>query len=318
MRIGFCFLVHLMYASTAMAQPSPKEASDIANKLGVSAPAIGGIKEMFKSWVERTDPFSIIDKRIHYVGTRGLAAYLIETKKGLVLLDGALPRSAADIEKSIRDLGKDPAAIKFLLITHAHIDHAGTMAHFKGLASNPTTIVMSADWESLRTGGAADPAYGWLPLSHFPPVEATCQVEDGHTLDLDDVKLTARLGAGHSPGATTWIARITDGADSYEVVFPCCTTITPNYFVRRMPKPVVDAYSATFEMLASFKPRIWLPAHTEAFGDFEARRTSKDWRNERGYKTFVEKQQQAFERRIRRKLVMPRKPAPKEQPACRG
>jgi metallo-beta-lactamase class B len=45
------------------------------------------------------------------VGTDGLSSVLIVSKKGLVLLDAALPQSARQIEANIRQLGFRPEDI---------------------------------------------------------------------------------------------------------------------------------------------------------------------------------------------------------------
>ena len=111
-----------------------------------------------KSWVEPVEPFKIVGP-IYYVGTKGLAAYLITTPAGHILLDGGIPDSADVFEESIHKLGFDPRDIKLLLITHAHIDHAGTLAHFVQL-SGGSAAVMDRDFEQLKSGGKTDPSLG--------------------------------------------------------------------------------------------------------------------------------------------------------------
>ena len=53
-------------------------------------PALGAY---LKTWVEPAEPFRIVGP-IYYVGTKGLAAYLITTPAGHILLDGGMPDSA--------------------------------------------------------------------------------------------------------------------------------------------------------------------------------------------------------------------------------
>ena len=67
------------------------------------------------------------------MGTRGLSVFLITTSAGDILLSGAMPGTAPLIETSIRKLGFKPENIRILLLNHAHIDHAGTLADFKKL-----------------------------------------------------------------------------------------------------------------------------------------------------------------------------------------
>ena len=169
--------------------------------------------------------------------------------------------------ESIHKLGFDPRDIKLLLITHAHIDHAGTLAHFVQL-SGGSAAVMDRDFEQLKSGGKTDPVFGTQPAFYFPPVTAERVLKDWDVLTLGNIKMTALLGAGHTRGATTWVTTVEDGGRSYNVVFPCCTSVNPLYrlVVRPSYPGIVDDYRRTFRMLETMKPDIWLPAHTQAPG----------------------------------------------------
>ncbi len=54
--------------------------------------------------------------------------YLIKTNDGLVLVDAAWPNKADEILAGVRQTGHDPAYIRHLLLTHGHVDHAGSAA----------------------------------------------------------------------------------------------------------------------------------------------------------------------------------------------
>src|SRR5262245_21673694 len=74
-----------------------------------------------KHWTAPLEPFRLIGN-IYYVGTEGLAVYLIRTSQGLILIDTAMPQSTALIKDSIARLGFKVSDIKYILNTHAHID----------------------------------------------------------------------------------------------------------------------------------------------------------------------------------------------------
>jgi metallo-beta-lactamase class B len=59
-----------------------------------------------------------------------------------------MPQTAASVEASIRKLGFKPEDIRLLLVTHAHVDHAGATAYFKKL-SGAKVAVMDRDFERL-------------------------------------------------------------------------------------------------------------------------------------------------------------------------
>jgi len=278
----------------------PPDLQALAEGFTAEPPVPPALVAALESWIEPTEPVKIVGP-IHYVGTKGLAAYLITTSQGHILLDGAMPRSAKDIEASIRRLGFRPEDIRLLLVTHAHSDHAGTTAYFKQL-SNAKAAVMAPDFEVLADGGRTDFRYGGMPAFDFPGVTAERKLEDGDTVTVGNVKLTARLGAGHTRGATTWLTTVEDRGTKYDVVFPCCTSINPGYRLVVDPSypGIADDYRRTIAMLESLKPNIWLPAHGEFFGFEEKRaRAVKEgvaaWVDPDGYRRWVEKGKANFE-----------------------
>lgn len=268
-------------------------------------------------WITPTTPTKIAGP-IYFVGTRGLAGYLITTSAGHIFIDGGMPENAKDFEAGIRSLGFKPEDIKLLLLTHAHIDHAGTTAHFKKLSS-ATVAVMDRDYEHLKSGGKTDPVYGKAPPFYFPAVAAERILKDGDTVSLGEITLTARLGAGHSQGATTWITTIEDAGKKYNVVFPCCTGVNPAFgpvqghrlVVNPSYPGIADDYRRSFAMLESLKPDIWLGSHTETF-DFEGKRKRalkegvKAWIDPAGYRSWLATEKMKFEQLVARESAKKR------------
>ena len=78
-------------------------------------------------WNAPREPF-LLAANTWYVGPGGLAAVLIDTGSGLLLIDAGLPQSAAQIATHIRQLGFDLAELRWILNSHAHYDHAGGLA----------------------------------------------------------------------------------------------------------------------------------------------------------------------------------------------
>ena len=55
-------------------------------------------------------------------------AYLLRTEDGLVLIDAGWPEKTNAIFKAVHDAGHEPNRIRHLVLTHGHIDHAGSAA----------------------------------------------------------------------------------------------------------------------------------------------------------------------------------------------
>jgi metallo-beta-lactamase class B len=252
----FSALVLCGVAFLGAAQRPPSPASEHAS--ATEPPADN------KDWFEPTEPQRIVGP-IHYVGTLGLGAYLIATPAGHILLDGATPKSAPLIEASIRKLGFKPEEIRILLITHAHFDHAGTLAAFKKL-SGAQVAVMAPDDRLLASGGTTDYLFASDEKFHFPPVEADRVLKDGDTVTLGGVTMTARLTPGHTRGCTTWITTVEDGGRPYRVVFPGSTSVNPGTRFDHDPSypGIADDYKRALDLLDSLNPDVFLTAHAPA------------------------------------------------------
>lgn len=151
------------------------------------------------SWVEPLEPFKIIGN-VYYVGTKGIASYLITSEEGHILIDGGMPQNARLIAASIQALGFKLKEVKILLNSHAHFDHSGGLAELKEL-SNAKMIASQADREGLETGlyvGSDDIAYS------APPVVVDEIISNGEEVILSTIRLKANITPGHTPGCTSW------------------------------------------------------------------------------------------------------------------
>ena len=144
----------------------------------------------------------------YYVGVAGLSSILIDTGKGLILLDGDLVQSVPHIEKNVASLGFHLKDIKYIANSHSHFDHAGGIAELQRM-TGATVIASTWGAKALRAGHVidGDPQFGYAKDSGFPPVTDVRAVRDGETIALGDVKLVAHYTPGHTPGSTTWTWR---------------------------------------------------------------------------------------------------------------
>lgn len=78
-------------------------------------------------WTTPIAPFKI-SGNLYYVGSRDLAAYLIVTPKGNILINANLESSPAQIRRSVEQLGFRWTDTKILLSSQAHYDHAAGAA----------------------------------------------------------------------------------------------------------------------------------------------------------------------------------------------
>lgn len=154
-------------------------------------------------WNRSQEPFRIFGNT-YYVGTAGLSAILIAGNDGLVLIDGALPQSVNLIDTNIRKLGYRTTDIKLILNSHTHFDHAGGLAALQR-ASGAIVAASPDAAAALRQGGPTndDPQFN-IGNNGFPQVSNVQEINDGETLEVGDIQVTAYFTPGHTPGGTTW------------------------------------------------------------------------------------------------------------------
>ena len=226
------------------------------------------IKKATLAWNKPTEPFTLIGN-VHYVGTNGLAVYLITTPQGHVLIDTAMPEATSQIKSSIEKLGFKVADIKILINTHAHIDHTGGLAELKQL-SGGQLISGTADKPLLE--GGYYPGQETVELLKFPPVKVDRTVSEGDTVSVGAVTLTAHATPGHSPGCTSWTTTVQDGAEARSVIFFCSATVALNRLVGAPThSTIVEDYRKTFAWARMVHPDVFLAPHPEMYGMQEKR-----------------------------------------------
>ena len=214
------------------------------------------------AWNKPTEPFKIIGN-VYYVGTNGLASYLITSPQGHILVDTVMPEATSQIKGNIEKLGFKVTDIKYLVNTHAHIDHTGGLAEMKA-ASGGQLVAGEADKPLLEGGyypGAREEA-----VLAFPPVKVDRTVREGDTVALGDVKLTARETPGHSPGCTSWEFSVKDGDATRSVLIFCSGTVALNRLVTNPTYPgIVADYRKTFARAKDMKVDVLLAPHPEMY-----------------------------------------------------
>jgi metallo-beta-lactamase class B len=260
-------------------------------------------EDELKSWTEPVGPAKIIGP-LYYVGTKGLAVYLINTGEGLILVNGAMPKAASIVEANIRKLGFRPEDIKIMLTCHGHIDHVGTHAYFKKL-SGAQVAMMAEDVDLLESGGKTDFHYGHIPAFLFEPVKVDRVLRDGDEVTLGNITLTAMHTPGHTKGGTSWKMNIIEGGKVYKIFFPDGTSINPGYRLEKNPSypGIADDYRRTLHTWEMQRPDIWLPSHASFFG-YEQRlaRVPKEglnaWVDPHGYRQYSISRREIFEKTI--------------------
>ena len=275
----------------------------LASFSSVQAPQAAGAPPRLdrSGWEKYEAPFHLAGP-IYYVGTQELAAFLVSSPQGHILIDGGTPGAAAVIEKSIREIGFKPEDIRILLTTQAHFDHVGTHAHFKKL-SGAMVQAMIGDDKLLRDGGKSDYLFGGSPENSFPRVAVDRVLKDGDIITIGGTRITARHTPGHTPGSASYEMNVNEGGRDYKVLFAASTSVNPGTrFVKNPSYPtILEDFRKTFQVLESLQPDIFVSGHASFF-NLKAKRAKMNPENPaaafvdpQGYRTLIGEKKKAFE-----------------------
>src|ERR1700730_8417016 len=217
-------------------------------------------------WGQPFPPHRVIGN-IYYVGTKGLASYLVTTPERSILINSSLETSVPLIRASIETLGFRFQDVKILLISHAHWDHCAGSFLVKEL-TGAKYMVMQQDVPVIESGGKSDFIYGTSPNSLYKPVKVDRVLHDGDQVKLGDAALTAHWTPGHTKGCTTWTMKVRDGGKQYDVVIVGSPNVNDGYkLVNNTLYPnIADDYARMFRVLKSLPCDIFLGAHGNYYG----------------------------------------------------
>jgi metallo-beta-lactamase class B len=257
------------------------------------------------TWVKPFPPFRIAGN-LYYVGSEDLAAYLIVTPQGNILINSNLESSPPQIKKAIESLGFKLSDTKILLISHGHFDHCAGSAEIKRL-TGAKYEVMDRDVSVVESGGHTDFHYAADKSMWFPATKVDRILHDGDTVSLGGTTLTAHLTAGHTKGTTTWTLDEKENGRTLHVVIVGSPNVNPGYkLVGNKTYPqIADDYRHEFEVLKKLPCDVFLGAHGLYFGlagkyPLWKAGDKNAFIDPTGYKAYIADREQAFESELQK------------------
>jgi metallo-beta-lactamase class B len=264
----------------------------------------GAFAQVSADWTETFPPHRVMGN-VYYVGSKGLASYLITTPQGHILINSSLESSVPLIQASVEKLGFPFGDVKILLISHAHWDHCAGSARVKEL-TGAKYMVMDADVPAIESGGKTDFQYGNSPDTFYKPAKIDSVLHDGEEVKLGGVVLVAHRTPGHTRGCTTWTMKVPaglgdGGGKNYDVVIVGSPNVNPGYkLVNNGQYPqIAQDYEEMFRVLKSLPCDVFLGAHGSYYRMEEKFARLKEggpnpFVDPEGYKSYVAEREQAF------------------------
>lgn len=134
------------------------------------------------------------------VGELGTNCYIVvsEQNNALVIDAGANAKEILNFTK------KNQTTIKILLLTHAHFDHIGAVYELQ--QQTGAKVVLHKDENELLLDPLKNVANLFISLDVFHPIKADVLLQDGDTIDLDEISLKVMHTPGHTKGSCVYYA----------------------------------------------------------------------------------------------------------------
>ncbi|HKD29219.1 MAG TPA: MBL fold metallo-hydrolase [Xanthobacteraceae bacterium] len=182
-----------------------------------------------------TEPAKVFDN-LYFVGTKIHSSWALTSREGIILIDTLYDYASSEaIVGGLTKLGLDPAAVKYVIISHAHGDHVGGAKLMQDRFGS-RIVIGGPDWDSIEKS-----------VNQYPngkPKRDMTAVDD-QKITLGDVSVTLVLTPGHTPGTVSMIFGVMDGGKPLTVAYPGGTAFN---FVNDVPH--FDTYIASQHKMA--------------------------------------------------------------------
>jgi metallo-beta-lactamase class B len=144
------------------------------------------------------EPMKVFDN-LYYVGEKAYSTWAITTSSGIIIIDPIFDYSVEEqVVGGLKKLGLDPAQIKYVVVSHAHRDHAGG-AWYLQERFGARVLLTAQDWDMLEKN-----------TQSWPKPKRDMVVTDRQQLTLGDTTLTFIHTFGHTPGTMSTIFPVKD------------------------------------------------------------------------------------------------------------
>ncbi|MBQ9977834.1 MAG: MBL fold metallo-hydrolase [Clostridia bacterium] len=155
-------------------------------------------------WEEYIKPSKLFGN-LYFIGIRAVCTHLIDTGEGLIIIDPGYSESLHIIVNNIWELGFKTSDIKYIIVSHAHLDHMDSVAALVAMTGAKTFI--GKDDLPLLTGEKFHYA-----LNFFKP---DVLLEDGDIISLGNTNIKCVSTPGHTDGTMSFFFDVTDGEKTY-------------------------------------------------------------------------------------------------------
>jgi len=191
--------------------------------------------------------------------------YLVDCGGELCLVDAGVGLDDDRLLANIRAAGYEPSDVGYILVTHAHSDHAGGC---RGLAEATGARVVCSEPEAKLMAEGSDDELGLILAKHsgcypedyvYPHHAPDTVIADGEKLRIGEAEVTCLVLPGHSVASVCYLF---DGLAGKRVLFSGDTVLFRGMIAMlNCPGSDINAYRESIFRLAEVEFDALMPGH---------------------------------------------------------
>jgi metallo-beta-lactamase class B len=172
------------------------------------------LEPMSKMWTNQEKryikPFQMFGN-LYFVGETWVCAHLIDTGDGLLLIDAGNFNTSGMLINAIWELGFNPARIKWVIISHGHVDHIGSATFLRNMFGCKLYLG-EPDAKMFKT----NPELSYIqynPNIADDLFEPDVVLRDGDVLKFGNTEMKFVMVPGHSIGTIACFFDVIEGTE---------------------------------------------------------------------------------------------------------
>lgn len=217
-------------------------------------------------WLIAQDPFRVVEN-VYFVGTSWVSAFLLDTEKGLVLVDCAMQENLYQLVDSVHRLGFDPRKITKILLTHGHFDHCGAC---RGIQEMSGCEIWIGEGDRFFFTERRDLI---ASEDHVAEFQITGSYDYSRKIDLGNIVLEPVHCPGHTPGTTCFFFPVQQGGRSLNCAIHgglgAGVLSRKQLEISRLPLSMRDEYLQSIDKVIDRHVDVVLPSHAGHCVDYD-------------------------------------------------
>lgn len=145
---------------------------------------------------------------VYVVNLRVVNVYILVVGERVILIDTGVPGSEVKIMQAVREIGRQPADVSHILVTHLHADHTGGLPALKK-ATGAQIVMHPLDADMIRKGKTYRPFRPspglvnrllYMLLARRDPISIEPTPIDREVEDAAELDIAGGLRIVHLPG----------------------------------------------------------------------------------------------------------------------